>query len=115
MGNQSCILCRVVSGQQSVEMIYENEYVICFRDPYPATDAHAVVAPKKHFENMLLMTEEEKECIFRIHQGIQKVAKYLNIEESGFRVIINNGPDAEQELLHVHYHVIGGRKLKWEL
>ena len=115
MKNHSCFLCRAIERQETLDIIYEDEHVICFMDPYPATKAHAVVAPKKHIENMLKISNDDSEYVIKIHQGIQKAAKHLNIEETGFRIIVNNGPDAEQELFHLHYHVIGGRKLKWEL
>ncbi|GAF13073.1 hypothetical protein JCM19046_121 [Bacillus sp. JCM 19046] len=53
--------------------------------------------------------------VFKIHQGLQKVAKQLGVEKTGFRVVSNNGPDGQQEVDHLHYHLMGGRQLKWEI
>lgn len=113
--DRSCILCKVIQSLKPADILYEDDYVVSFRDAYPATNAHAVVVPKKHMENMLQVTTEDEVYILSAHRAIQKVAEQLSIEQSGFRVIVNNGPDAEQEVLHLHYHVIGGRKLKWEI
>lgn len=106
-----CIFCKIVKGEIPSEKVYEDEKVLAFKDINPVTPIHVLVIPKKHFKDVLDVKEEDKEIIADLFQSINKIAKILGIEENGFRVINNCGKDAGQEVMHLHFHLLAGKKL----
>lgn len=106
-----CIFCKIVKGEIPSEKVYEDEKVLAFKDINPITPIHVLVIPKKHFKDVLDVKEEDKEIIADLFQSINKIAKILGIEENGFRVINNCGKDAGQEVMHLHFHLLAGKKL----
>jgi histidine triad (HIT) family protein len=71
--------------------------------------------PKKHISSLLAIREEDKELIGHLHLALQKVAEQLGVDQTGFRVITNVGPHGQQTVFHLHYHLIGGRQLAWNM
>lgn len=112
---EDCIFCKIVKGEIPSEKIYEDNDVIAFKDIKPIAPIHILVIPKKHIETLLQVTPEDSELIGKIFIAINKVAKKMGIEERGFRVIANCGDDAGQEVKHIHFHVLAGRKLGTKL
>ncbi|NEW04892.1 HIT domain-containing protein [Paenibacillus sp. SYP-B3998] len=110
----SCVFCRIIKREEPAEIIYEDEYVISFYGLHSVTNAHVLVVPKKHIENVLDIEEVDEKYIIKVYLAIKEVAKQLGISETGFRVVTNIGEHGQQEVYHIHYHVIGGRQLKWE-
>lgn len=106
-----CIFCKIVKGEIPSEKVYEDEKVLAFKDINPVTPIHVLVIPKKHFKDVLDVKEEDKEIIVDLFQSINKIAKILGIEENGFRVINNCGKYAGQEVMHLHFHLLAGKKL----
>lgn len=106
-----CIFCKIVKGEIPSEKVYEDENVLAFKDINPATPIHVLVIPKKHFKDVLDVKEEDKEIIADLFQSINKIAKTLGIEENGFRIVNNCGEDAGQEVMHLHFHLLAGKKL----
>lgn len=106
-----CIFCKIVKGEIPSEKVYEDEKVLAFKDINPVTPIHVLIIPKKHFKDVLDVKEEDKEIIADLFQSINKIAKTLGIEENGFRVINNCGKDAGQEVMHLHFHLLAGKKL----
>jgi histidine triad (HIT) family protein len=110
-----CIFCRIINREAPAEVIYEDDDVISFYGLHFSAPVHALIIPKKHIENILDITEKDEKILLKIHMGIQKVAKTLGVDKTGFRVITNTGSHGQQEVYHLHYHIIGGRQLKWEM
>lgn len=108
---EDCVFCKIIKGEIPSEKVYEDKEVIAFKDIQPAAPIHILVIPKKHIENLLEVKEEDSYLIAHIYQIINKIAKDMNIEKEGFRVIVNCGKDAGQEVMHVHFHLLAGRKL----
>ena len=106
-----CIFCKIVKGEIPSEKVYEDENVLAFKDINPVTPIHVLVIPKKHFKDVLDVKEEDKEIIADLFQSINKIAKTLGIEENGFRIVNNCGEDAGQEVMHLHFHLLAGKKL----
>jgi histidine triad (HIT) family protein len=110
-----CIFCKIVAGDIPSKKIYEDDHVVAFHDINPIAPVHALVIPKKHIQSVMHIGQEDGELVHKIHLGIQEVAKALGVAETGFRVITNTGAHGQQTVFHIHYHVIGGRQLKWEM
>ncbi|MFC4777351.1 histidine triad nucleotide-binding protein [Paenibacillus sp. GCM10023252] len=111
----SCVFCNIVSREVPADIIYEDTDVLAFYGLHFMAPVHALVIPKKHIESIMDIKDEDQSAIYRCHVSIQQVAKKLGIAESGFRVITNIGKDGQQEVPHLHYHVIGGRELSWHM
>ncbi|GAB7386271.1 histidine triad nucleotide-binding protein [Bacillaceae bacterium] len=110
-----CIFCKIVKGEVPSKKVYEDEHVLAFHDINPIAPIHVLAIPKKHIVSVLDINEEDKELIGHLHLALQKVAKELGVDKSGFRVITNTGPHGQQTVFHLHYHLIGGRQLQWTM
>jgi histidine triad (HIT) family protein len=110
-----CVFCEIVAGKRKEELLYEDEWVMAFRPLVENAPVHVMVIPKKHISNVMEIAEEDAQSILHIHKGIQQVAHKLGVAEDGFRVITNIGPHGQQEVYHMHYHVVGGRPLSWQM
>ena len=108
---EDCIFCKIINEEISSEIVYEDQKVIAFKDINPAAPIHILVVPKKHIETLLDVSKEDKDLISYIYQTINKIAKEQKFAQNGFRVIANCGKDSGQEVMHIHFHVIGGKKL----
>ena len=108
---EDCIFCKIINGDIPSEKVYEDESVLAFKNIHPAAPIHVLVIPKKHIKSLLEVTNEDSEVISHIYEVINKIAKDMNIEEDGFRVIVNCGKDAGQEVMHLHFHLLAGKKL----
>lgn len=107
---ENCIFCKIANGEISTEKVYEDEFVTAFKDMNPQAPVHILVVPKKHYDNVLNV--EENDCIIsKIFNAINKIAKKENFDKSGFRVINNCGKDAGQTVMHMHFHIIAGKTL----
>lgn len=108
---EDCVFCKIINGEIPSEKVYEDDEILAFKDINPAAPIHVLVIPKKHIESLLKLQEEDFDLVGKIQKVINKLAKQFNIEEEGFRVIVNCGKDAGQEVMHLHYHLLAGRKL----
>lgn len=108
---EDCTFCKIIKGEIPSEKVYEDEEVIAFKDIQPAAPIHILVIPKKHIETLLDVKEEDSHLIAHIYQVINRIAKDMEIDKEGFRVIANCGRDSGQEVMHIHFHLLAGRKL----
>ena len=108
---EDCIFCKIIKKEIPSTIIYEDDKVIAFNDVNPAAPIHILVVPKKHIETLLDVTDEDNELISYVYQVINKIAKEKGFANNGFRVIVNCGKDSGQEVMHIHFHVLGGKKL----
>ncbi len=106
-----CVFCKIIKREIPSDIVYEDDRVIAFKDVNPAAPIHILVVPKKHIENLLQVSEEDGDIISYIYKVINKIAIDNNFAQNGFRVIANCGKDSGQEVMHIHFHVLGGRKL----
>lgn len=110
---EDCIFCKIVRGEMDSEILYCDDEVIAFRDINPQAPVHFLVVPRKHIVSALDLTSEDAGLLARIFEAIRIVAEKENIAESGMRILTNVGRSAEQIVLHLHFHVLGGRRLHW--
>lgn len=104
-----CIFCKIASGEISTKAIYENDDVIAFDDLSPQAPVHSLVIPKEHYRN--LSDEVPSQILGALFSAVREVALLKGVAESGYRVIINNGPDSNQTVPHLHIHILGGRHM----
>ena len=106
----NCIFCKIIKGEIPSTKVYEDELVCAFNDINPAAKIHILVVPKKHINSLKELTEDDEKYVWAIHKAINKIAKEQGVAESGYRVVVNCGKDAGQEVMHLHYHILAGEK-----
>lgn len=106
-----CIFCKIVRGEMHCSKVYEDDKVLAFNDIDPQAPIHILVIPKKHYDSILDIKDDEMDIVSHIHKIINKIAKEKGIDKTGFRIINNCGEDANQVVKHIHYHILGGKKL----
>ena len=108
---QDCIFCKIINKEIPSSIVYEDDEIIAFRDIHPVTPVHILVIPKKHITSLANLGKEDEAVVGKIYGVINKIAKQEGILEKGFRVIVNCGEDGGQEVQHLHFHLLGGKKL----
>ena len=107
----SCIFCKIINGEIPSSKVYEDDKVLAFNDINPVAPYHILVIPKKHYESIIDIPESEMDIIAHIHNIMNKIASEKGFDKTGFRIINNCGDDGGQEVKHVHYHILAGKKL----
>lgn len=105
----SCIFCKIANKQTSSTLIFEDEDIIAFHDIAPVAPVHVLIVPKVHIKS--ITDVKDLDIIKKIFQTAQKLAADLGVEKDGFRIVNNCGPNGGQTVDHLHFHLIGGRKL----
>ena len=105
-----CIFCKIIEGSIPSSTVYEDESVYAFRDINPMAPVHVLVVPKKHIPSADGISEANSAYVARIFEAIPKIAKAEQLA-NGYRVITNCGEDACQTVKHLHFHILGGKKL----
>jgi len=108
-----CLFCKIVKGDIPSKLVYEDEICYAFEDINPVAPVHVLFIPKKHIDGVDKLTEEDAKAVGHIFLKIEEVANKLGLE-NGYRVVSNVGEDGGQSVRHLHFHLIGGRKLSWE-
>lgn len=108
-----CLFCNIVTGIEPSTKVLETEDILAFKDINPQAPTHIVIIPKKHIHDTLNLTEEEELIIGRAYLAASEIAVEWGVAESGFRVVTNIGMHAGQEILHLHFHLLGGRPFAW--
>jgi len=108
-----CIFCKIAKNEIKAKIVHQDKDVTAFEDINPRAPIHIVIIPKKHIERISDVTKEDSELIGKLFFVATKIARDKGIEISGYRLIINCNKDAGQEVLHLHLHLMGGRKFTW--
>ncbi len=107
-----CIFCKIVNGDIPAKKVYEDDRFLAFRDINPQAPTHILIIPKKHIESLDMAEEEDRDLLGGLLLLAKEIARNQGLEK-GYRLVINTGPDAGQEVLHLHVHLLGGRALTW--
>ena len=107
------IFSKIIAREIPADIVYEDDYVLAFKDITPQAPVHVLVIPKKYIDNVLTLEADDTELAGRILLACGEVARRTGIEEGGARVVFNCGDDGGQAVPHLHAHVLGGRKLGW--
>lgn len=108
--DNDCLFCKIIKGDITSTKVYEDDFVYAFKDINPAAPIHILVIPKKHVASLAELEEKDKEYVWGIHMAMNKIARKQGFMENGYRVIVNCGKDAGQEVMHLHYHLLAGEK-----
>lgn len=109
----TCIFCKLSKGLVRADIVYQDDTVVAFNDIHPQAPVHVLVIPRTHITALWEADESHVQLLGRLILACNEVAEKLGISGTGYRVVVNSGEDAGQSVDHVHFHVLGGRKLQW--
>ena len=108
---ENCLFCKIIAGEIPSKKVYEDENVYAFHDINPNAPVHVLVIPKKHIASIQEVSAENIDSVSAVLQAIPAIAAELGLAENGYRVITNCGEDGGQSVRHLHFHILGGKKL----
>lgn len=106
----SCIFCDIVNGKIPSNKVLENDEFLAFHDINPKAPVHVLIIPKKHTNNF---QDTPSSLLGAMSEFIHEVAIATGVDKSGYRLITNCGQNGGQEVMHLHFHLLGGKKLPW--
>ncbi len=107
------IFAKIIRKEIPAKIIYEDDLCLAFHDVSPQAPVHALVIPKKDIRSAAEVTAEDAALLGHIWVVIAKIAAELGLADTGYRVVNNCGRDGGQSVDHIHFHILGGRSLKW--
>lgn len=107
------IFGKIIRKEIPARIVYEDEQCVAFHDVSPQAPVHVLLIPKKPIESIEHLATEDAGLLGHMWLIIQQVARQLNLADDGYRVVVNCGKDGGQSVDHLHFHILGGRSLKW--
>ena len=107
---EDCLFCKIIKGEIPSNKVYEDDEILAFNDINPAAPIHILVVPKKHITSLAHMKKEDEVIVGKIYSVINKIAEEKGFKDEGYRVIVNCGKNAGQEVMHLHFHLLAGAK-----
>jgi histidine triad (HIT) family protein len=105
-----CLFCRIVARQSPADIEYEDDRVLAFKDIYPKAPVHVLIVPKRHIDGIQTMRPDDVEDIGRCLLAARKIAEGVGYGDRGYRVTVNCGSEGGQQVYHVHFHLVAGRR-----
>jgi histidine triad (HIT) family protein len=109
----NCIFCKIMAKKIPAKIIHEDEFAMAFEDLNPQAPVHALIVPKKHIPDIHSITVADREIVGHLFFVARTIAAQKSLEQTGYRMIINNGRDAGQTVFHIHLHLLSGRPFGW--
>lgn len=106
-----CIFCQIIAGEAPATIVYADEQVTAFYDIHPITPVHILIVPNQHIESVNDIEEDQAALLGHLIVVAKKLAYASGLEQRGYRLVINTGPEAGQSVFHLHLHLIGGRRM----
>jgi histidine triad (HIT) family protein len=106
------IFAKIIAREVPADIVYEDDLCMAFRDTTPRAPTHILVIPKKPIPSLADLTDEDQAIVGRCVVALAKVAAQQGLSD-GYRMVVNCGSDAGQEVPHLHFHLLGGRKMTW--
>lgn len=104
---------KIAAREIPAQIVFEDDLVLAFRDIAPQAPTHVLIVPKKPIPRISEASSEDHQVLGHLLLKAAEVAEKLGLKQSGYRLVINNGPDAGEAVPHLHLHILGGRKMTW--
>jgi histidine triad (HIT) family protein len=108
-----CLFCAIVSGEAGADVIHSSDHVLAFRDTNPQAPTHILLIPKDHVPSMRELGDEHGDMLGELFGVAAHLALAEGIADGGWRIVANVGRDAGQSVDHLHFHLLGGRPMRW--
>jgi histidine triad (HIT) family protein len=115
MGEEDCLFCKIAAGRLPSKIVHQDKDVVAFEDINPAAPQHILFIPRRHVASMAELTAEDGALLGKLFAAAAQVAHNQGLDKpgQGYRFVTNVGEHAGQSVLHLHFHLLGGRKLGW--
>ena len=111
--NNDCLFCKIVEKKIPADIVYESEDIIAFKDIEPKAPIHYLIIPKKHISTINDIDGSNSNIIGLMYEAAAQLARTLNVDKDGYRVVMNCNSNGGQTVYHIHLHFLAGRKLNW--
>ena len=111
--NNDCLFCKIVEKKIPADIVYESEDVIAFKDIEPKAPIHCLIIPKKHISTITDIDGSNSNIIGLMYEAAAQLARTLNVDKDGYRVVMNCNSNGGQTVYHIHLHFLAGRQLSW--
>lgn len=108
-----CVFCRIAAGEAPAKIVTADENIVVFEDIAPRAPTHLLVIPRRHLESLAAAQEEDQALLGQMLAAAGTVARQVDVERAGYRIVLNTGAGAGQTVFHIHLHLLGGRPLEW--
>ncbi|MBF0444966.1 MAG: histidine triad nucleotide-binding protein [Magnetococcales bacterium] len=109
--SDDCLFCKIAAKKIPSTVIYEDEHVFAFEDIAPQAPVHVLVIPKQHIASLDMLTKENSDIMGVVMERTAHIARLLNVNDKGYRTIINTNSDGGQVVYHIHVHILGGKPI----
>ena len=108
-----CIFCRIAAKEIPARIVYEDDEILAFDDIHPKAPVHVLIIPKEHFASLNELPEDREGLLGQVLVKARAIAAAKGIGESGYRIVLNTARDSGQDVFHIHFHLLGGRRMTW--
>ncbi len=110
---EDCIFCKIINKEIPASIVYEDERIIAFDDINPQAPVHVLLIPKEHYPSLNEIPEDKKDVLSHLLLKAREIAREKEIGERGYRIVLNTARESGQDVLHIHFHLLGGRQMSW--
>jgi len=111
--DDTCLFCKIIAGDIPSDTVHEDDLVIAFNDINPVAPVHQLLVPRRHVESAAELAETDAKMLGRLFAVAADLARDAGLPEPGYRLVTNVGVDGGQSVPHLHFHLIGGRRMAW--
>jgi histidine triad (HIT) family protein len=108
-----CLFCRIAAGEIPADIVHQDDHVVAFRDISPKAPTHVLLIPRSHVASAAELADDDGPMLGRLFAVAAQVAREAGVADGGYRLVTNVGSGAGQSVLHLHFHLLGGRSLSW--
>ncbi len=110
---EDCLFCKIIRKEIPARVVFENDRLLAFEDIRPQAPVHILIIPKDHWASLNEVPENAPNVLGEILARAREIAHDRGIGESGYRLVLNTGRDSGQDVFHIHFHLLGGRRMTW--
>ncbi|MDD5622229.1 MAG: histidine triad nucleotide-binding protein [Actinomycetota bacterium] len=110
---EDCLFCKIINKEIKSDIVFENDSVLIFKDISPQAPVHLLAVPKEHIDSILEVEKLDSGLLKELIDAVSRIALENELDKDGFRIVINTGIGAGQSVNHLHFHILGKRKLSW--
>jgi histidine triad (HIT) family protein len=111
--DEDTIFLKIVRREVPAQILYQDDEITAFKDINPAAPTHVLIVPNKHLPTLNEATAEDERLLGKIVLTAQRLARELGVDQTGYRLVMNCNSDGGQSVYHLHFHLLGGRRMAW--
>ncbi|MFQ5860513.1 MAG: histidine triad nucleotide-binding protein [Dehalococcoidia bacterium] len=111
MSTEDCIFCKIRQGEVEGNILYQDDHCFVIQDIRPKAPVHLLIIPNQHITGLAYITPASEPTVGHLFVVAEEMARRQGVTLSGYRLVLNQGPDSGQEVSHIHLHLLGGRRL----